>query len=333
MSNIFIKNESLKNMFQRVSEEAKKHLNNSSHELKSTSPRITEIQNMENFDLFPTYKVAKNDDDINNITSNFDPINKDIIEIPDNELVKSIKLNENFTQEFFMERYKDFIPSKLVTPSDFNKNCSRIYKKENAQLGQRTQISYISPYGIDITPSQNNPSTLPENMLFILKLIESKFYLQSDLNNLRVKTLNFTCWMACYMNLNEKSAMKLFREEKYLEMIQQFKRSNNPPKGSQIESFDFFRSLDKFFSLYSKENKKEVIIAEIVMIKQNDNILIFELIDYNLTNFEIIVICNDDNQKNNKNLKPKSVLIINSKSVKEVNSLKIVDLSNIKHIY
>lgn len=43
---------------------------------------------------------------------------------------------ENFTQEFFRERYKQFIPSNYLTPTSFNKNISQFLKKEKPEKSE-----------------------------------------------------------------------------------------------------------------------------------------------------------------------------------------------------
>lgn len=80
----------------------------------------------------------------------------------------------NFTQEFFLERYKKFIPSKVVTPSSFN---------IKSELGNKFK------------------EEIPSNPDYLLSLIHKK--MNNSAKQEIIDGLTLFSWTKCYNELNE----------------------------------------------------------------------------------------------------------------------------------
>jgi hypothetical protein len=109
-SNIFMQNQTLKNMLKKISDQA----NN---------------QSSNNLDL----SLEKN---LNNF-------------FEDKQTEKDNNYNKNFTQEFFQERYKNFLPNNFMTPSnflekkDFNLNRESIKTEKNEEFSEANFTDFL----------------------------------------------------------------------------------------------------------------------------------------------------------------------------------------------
>jgi hypothetical protein len=90
-NNIIFKNEALKNMMNKITEDAKK-------QFASSARNTSEHKKLMNLNLDDYFSEE-----------NHKPIHTSIQ-----------NCHENFSNEYFLERYKQFIPSTLITPTEFN---------------------------------------------------------------------------------------------------------------------------------------------------------------------------------------------------------------------
>jgi hypothetical protein len=104
-NNIFGKSENLRNMMNKITEDAQK-ANQISDDSKI---KLENYFNKENY-----FNLGRDNRDFRqDFHNNINNIEK---------LFKNEKTNENYTQEYIMERYKNYLPCNMKTPTDFNKN-------------------------------------------------------------------------------------------------------------------------------------------------------------------------------------------------------------------
>lgn len=161
INSVLFKNETLKNMFNKISDEAQKQLS-----------------------TFHEYKSEKKDEC---------SINQN------NKLCsESDKYNENFTQEFLMERYKTHFPSNLVTPTEFNPKLN-LNKNDALSREAESFIKTDVPNCFNfiekmLTPSSNLEKLSSANWIKCyseLNSVSERFFLTENLKNSLISIENF----------------------------------------------------------------------------------------------------------------------------------------------
>lgn len=229
-NNIMMKNETLKNMIVKLSEQAKQQFSNYDYDGMDLFDKCGQDKNINNF----TYDIG---------TDNKNPINN------------SYNNNENFTQEYYLERYRNFIPSNLVTPTDFKKYTDDIIKMTDFSI--------------------NNFNCNSTN---IIDFIQAKLF--SELQKNKYKDLNIFNWLRMYNELNDSKKISL---NSYIENF------------NTNESYSVYQKLEYFFTQFSVDTKKEIIIAQIKKVKFMDCLQIIEVMDFTRKRREFIITAEEMN--------------------------------------
>jgi hypothetical protein len=323
-NNILMKSETLKNMMNKLTEEAKNQLQegeqNNNIFNKSIIYQEDKIFTENMFDNFGNNMNNGEELKIFNINPN-----------PEDNY-------ENFTQEYYMERYKKFIPSNLVTPTDFSTNLNIILEPKfiNDFSVTNTQNKVKMPQmTLDLkkgtTKSNISPKTtnilLTENLF---DLVQSKI----NSNKLESKLINISIfnWIRIYNELNQTSKINL---DIFIENL------------SSKKFTSIYSKLESFFSLYGIDTKKEIIICEVCKIKFIDCLQIIELKDFNLCKREYIVTeqeISKDNISESRSLvlkdnqfRENEVILIQSSGLKQMTiyggkSFHLVSFKSIKQL-
>ena len=304
--NSIFKNENLKNMLNKLSEDAKKQFSNSN---SSNSSKLNELLNTKFFiDEEKLKKQSKCKFNLENEEN-----------------------NDNFTQEFYMERYKNYIPSNIITPADFNAN----FDKENIARvfgsGKKNSSLEISFQRNIPKTSSNNDSITNKNFNFF-EIFTDK--LKSDLIISKINQINFENWLNCYNELHSNN-----KEQKI--HLREFLRNMNSKENRTITGSILYK-LHNFFSKYLIDSDKEILIGEILDVKFIDNLQILKIKDFNLNTREIVIFEeNSDGINLNSLIKDdqfeiSEVILLKRNSMRLLNpqnpNLWIIALNNIKQL-
>lgn len=282
--NPLLKNNTLKNMLDRLSEQAKQRFGGES-EITSNNKDHKEKESIHHFNDFEFF--GKN---------NFKP-----------ELKEHVANYDNFTQEFFMERYKQFIPSKYITPTDF---------RNESEL-----IEVVQGNNITIEKFSDNLKNFNENMQ-LFHIIKSKIQLKDF--EFKLKNLNLESWIRMHNELNDGISINI---------------------NSDRDATVFILKLENFFNRYSLNVlAKPFIISEVSEIKLIDCLQILTIKDFNLETKDILITKADetlstgiiDNLVNDDQFTIGEVIIIKNSRMKELNigenKINIISLSNVKQL-
>jgi len=307
-NNSIFKNENLKNMLNKLSEDAKKQFSNCN---SSNSSKLNELLNTKFFiDEENLQKQSKCKFNLENEENNI-----------------------NFTQEFYMERYKKYIPSNIITPADFNanfnkENVARVFESGNKHPSSENSFQRNIPKN-----SSNNESFANRNKNFnFFEIFTDK--LKSDLIISKINQINFENWLNCYNELHSNNKEKIINLREFLRNL------------TSKENINFTQSnlyqLNNFFSKYLIESDKEILIGEILDVKFIDNIQIIKIKDFNLITREIVIFEeNSDGINLNSSIKDdqfeiSEVILLKRNSMKLLNpqnpNLWMIALNNIKQI-
>lgn len=253
-TNVFMKNETLKNMLLKISQDVK------------TNSSYSDFNNLLIEDKHQT--------------NNFNNINSELN-------------NENFTNDFFRERYKNLIPSRYVTPSNFLKNQN--FDEKIPVKGYSNELE--KEFNINIKEILIHKMSLDQ-----IKLYSEKCTIQN--------------WIKTYNELNPNKMMSV--KNIY---------SEHPP-----DNFIFIEKLKNYFFQYCYNSSvgKFVLICEVQDVHIIDNLIILDVIDFQLKKIKLLVTQNDTapNQEINDNLmiqselqfRIKEIVILRNDHVKEIKS-------------
>lgn len=305
-NNHLFKNENLKNMLNKLSEEAKKQFSCSS---ASNSSKLNELLNTKFFLEEKNVKHSENFNEKNNFR------------------IENVENNENFTQQFYMERYKNYIPSNVITPADFNANINKDHKNLllSGENNKKSNLTYDNQ-NISINNQHKNSQ---QNFNFFEIFFDK---IKSDLVHLKSSQLNLENWIKCFneLHINNREKQILLREF--------LKTFNLKIKRNFVESILY--RLEGFFSKYIINSDKEFVIGEISDIKFMDNLQIITIKDYycNLTDFIIVEdtsnLENFDSSIRDDHFELNEIIIVKRNSMRLLNgqnpNLWVVSLGNIK---
>jgi hypothetical protein len=316
-----MKNETLKNMMIKLSEDAKRQISDS--EKRKNESYLDEFDDLEdiksvlnleffkiadekekekeklrlnnNLNINNNNNLNQNFQNVNNVNRQGNPFSNNNINPNSNFNYKNEEPNnENFTQEFYMERYKNFLPSKIVTPSDFNKNVQN-YNTQNFFNTQNNNFSrsdnnLSNNLGqSDHNKLQNNlksssSNNIPLEQAKIFQLISAKY--NSEILTLKSTGLDISNWLKVYNELHQNKKITIQNYfETYVLLMREGKAMK--PANSIIEK------LESFFNGFSFKSEKEVVIGQIVNVKLIDCLQILELVDFAKCKREIIVTDED----------------------------------------
>jgi hypothetical protein len=315
-NNPLFKNENLKNMLHKLSEEAKKQFTYSN---VSNSSRLNELLNTKFFieedNLKKNYQVEK---------FNFNLENEEN--------------NENFTQEFYMERYKNYIPSNIVTPADFNANFNKDTKEFSGSAGNyqnKTNILNQNKNYENCLINQTSHSNVENQNLNFFEIFFEK--LKSDSLKFKSNHLNLENWIKCFNELHANNKEKKIHLREFLSGL------NLKEKKNFIDSI--LIELETFFSKYTIHSDKEIIIGEITDIKFMDNLQIITIKDFNSYSKDVVIVEeNSDGINLNSSIKDDSfqiseIILLKRNSMRLLNplspynsSLSIISFNNIKQL-
>jgi hypothetical protein len=311
-NNPLFKNENLKNMLNKLSEEAKKQF---SYSNASNSSKLNDLINTKFF-------IEEE-----NLKKNSEAVDKFVFNLENEEN------NQNYTQEFFMERYKNYIPSNIITPADFNAN----FNKETKEFFG-SERNYENDKKVDLNKnlkhSHTNLTNFKSNSNFF-EIFSDK--LKSDSIKFKLTQFNLESWIYCFNELHANNKEKKISLREFLSVWNSLEKRNfNDSILSQLESF---------FSNYSISSEKEIIIGEINDIKFMDNIQIITIKDFNSLTKEIVIVEeNSDGINLNSTIrddyfKLNEIIILKRNSMRLLNSqfsydpnLSIISLTNIKKL-
>jgi hypothetical protein len=277
---ILMKSERLRNMMNNLTEQAQKQLNESAKSsreeiIAGIFPNSLEIEE-DSTSLLPlnihgTSTLLNKPREANKIIEHFGVRNSKYEII---EEVNNPENNENFTQEYYMERYKKYIPSNLVTPTDFNKNIGEFFHENagnnfnnnlmsNISSNNRRSVPNFSSKNRFDKPSQNYR---PINSFSLVDLVASKF--NSDFLQSQIESLSLFNWIKIFNELNENQKISL---ENFLDNLGNPSISSAPTVYFKIESF---------FSRFTFKTKNEIVICEVKKINVLDCLQIIEVTDF-----------------------------------------------------
>jgi hypothetical protein len=162
---------------------------------------------------------------------NFNPnlTNNQMINYPNLQQGRKIQKEENyenFTQEYYKERYRNFIQSNPITPADFNENIKRFFE-ENIALDENSSNSNISYLNNDlnnlkfsrfsnaVSPNISSIPNIPNSQ--ICSIIQTT--LSSEFFENKLKKLTIFNWVKIFMELNTNNKINL---ETFLESFNSF---------------------------------------------------------------------------------------------------------------
>lgn len=282
--NLIMKNENLRNMMNKISEDAQRQLNESA---KSNHNDLLES-------LFNDPKNEKNRNSLNfkdQINTNHNlifPLKEDReffsefqdFNFNDNINIKTTeqeapKNNENFSLEFFMERNKKNLPSNLVTPTDFNKNIDVLLKPNFGNNLNNTHNIFDHRRSLP-NFSNNQKNQVPQrNSLGTIDLIHTK--LNSNYIQSLVESHNLNNWIKIYNEINQNKKISL---EGYIESM------NN---SNFVAENSLLLKLDSYFRQFGLKTKSEMIICEVKKSNVIDCLHILEVNDFSGENTKIMV--------------------------------------------
>lgn len=363
-SNVIMKNETLKNMLQKLSEEAQKEFNNLNRNL-STPSNMVENFNIDGLDLnhndnitdknignfpnnlihnYPSLNQGNNLGATNhsNLTNHFTPekggndfLNNFLTgaqnKINIDNIPSATNNNDNFTEEFYMERYKNFIPSKFLTPSNFREKS--ITNSSNFETYMR--VNDRGESHLLNSSNRKNKEDLPSSSLLI-HIIQSKIKREKNSN----RKLTFSNWIKIYNELNQGRSIGLSACMKKREQLRSGGEYSSVPD-----------KLETFFKKYSFANQKEILILEVSSIKLVDCLQIITVKDYNLESKDILVVKEEEefnsgvikNIMSDSQFTPGEVILIKTKSLRDfkissystlqADKILLTSMNNVKQLY
>ena len=282
---------------------------------------------------------------INNINDNnlLNFMKKENSEYKSSELNQDEENYENFTQEYFLERYKQFIPSNYMTPSSFNKNITQLIErgkiqKSDVSLGNNNKNKIINikcesqkNFYYEIEKKTNNQNNL-------INIDNMKKYLFSEDESIIKSKFDFS---KLAYELEETANYSKFSPFQNIDSDNNFSGNKNNLKFSNFSSnkenkFGKNMSFFKWVITYNKMLYNENFIREnnLSNFKLINPDIILEIVEnncYQKERFEILQILikffNNFSLLNLRNSN-KYLIVLEISNVKFIDSLKILEVND-----